>query len=104
MLLERCPQLRARGLRLLVLRDPRPHPHHVREGPISHALAVGETAAAVPPDLLDDPVEVLVELPAEARLADTRDPSDGDEVRAALLRTGVEQVLDQLQLPVPAHE
>ena len=72
-LLDDRGELGERGARLLVLDDPRAHPDHVRERPVGDALAVGETAAAVPVRRLDDPVEVLVELPAEPRLADPGD-------------------------------
>ena len=65
----------------LVLGDPAAPPHHVRERPVGHAFAVGETAAAVPVDRLDDPVEVLVELPREPRLADAGDAGHRDQLR-----------------------
>ena len=58
----------------LVLADPGAHAHHLGERPVGDALAVGEAAAAVPPDLLDQAVHVLLELPGEARLADAGDP------------------------------
>ena len=52
----------------------------------------------------DEPVEVLLELPGEARLADPGDPDDRDQVRLALLGAGVEELLDQAQLAVAADE
>jgi hypothetical protein len=58
----------------------------------------------VPVHLLDDPVEVLVELPRQARLADPGDSGHRDEVRPPFLRTAVEELLDQLQLAVAADE
>ena len=64
-LVERCTQLAEGRGGLLVLRDPAPHPDHVRERPVGDALAVGEAATAMPVDVPRDPVEVLVELPAE---------------------------------------
>ena len=75
---RRCAPRRSRASfasaerRLLVLDDPRAHPHHVRERPVGDALAVGEAAAAVPVRRLDDPVEVLVELPAPAATCRSR--------------------------------
>ena len=89
---------------LLVLRDPAPHPDHVRQRPIGHSLAVGQTASPVPVHLVDDPVEVLVELPREARLADPRDPGHRDQVRPPVLGGTVEELLDQLQLALAADE
>ena len=103
-LLDDRGELGERRARLLVLDDPRAHPDHVRERPVGDALAVGEAAAAVPVRDLDDPVEVLVELPAEPRLADPGDPGDRDEVRLALVGAGVEELLDLAQLTVAADE
>ena len=74
----------------LVLGDPATHAHHVGERPVRDPFAVGEAAAAVPPDLLDDAVEVLVELPSEPRLADAGDPGHRHEVCATLVRADAE--------------
>ena len=93
-----------RGGRLLVLGDPAAHPHHVGERPVGDALAVGEAAAAMPVDGLGDAVEVLVELPAETRLADPGDAGDRHEVRLALVGARVEEILDLAQLAVAADE
>ena len=82
---ERRLQLRQRRLPALVLGDAAAHPHHVGERPVGDSLAVGQAAAAVPPDRLREAVEVLVELPREPRLADPGDPGDRDEVRLPLL-------------------
>ena len=73
-------------IRLLVLDDAGAHAHHLRQRPERDALAVGEAAAAVPPDVFGETVDVLVELPAEPRLADAGDAHDGDEMRAAARR------------------
>ena len=64
-LLHRRGELRQRARLRLVLGDPGPHPHHLGERPEGDALAVGQAATPVPPDLLDEPVEVLLELPGE---------------------------------------
>jgi hypothetical protein len=88
----------------LVLRDAAAHSHHVGERPVRHALAVREAAAAMPPDRLGDSVEVLVELPRQARLADAGDPGRGDEVRLPVVRGGVEELLHEPELPVAPHE
>ena len=104
MLAQRRAQLLEAGVGALVLGDAAPHPHHVRERPVGDALAVGEAAAAVPVDALRDPVEVLVELPREPRLADAGDPGDREQVRLALVRRRVEEVLDLAQLAAAADE
>ena len=53
---------------------------------------------------LRDPVEVLVELPREPRLADAGDAGDRDEVRLAAGGALVEEILDAAQLAVAADE
>ena len=58
----------------------------------------------MPVDELRDPVEVLVELPRQARLADPGDAGHRDELRPLLLCAGVKQILDLTQLPIPADE
>ena len=103
-LVQRRGELRPGGGRLLVLGDQAAHSHHVGKRPVGDAFAVGETAAAVPPDRVDDAVEVLVELPRQARLADAGDAGDRDELGAPVVRRGVEEVLDQLQLALAADE
>ena len=97
-------QLEERLVRRLLLADPRPHAHHLRERPVGDALAVGETPAAVPPDLLDEAVDVLLELPREPRLADAGDADRRDEVRAPLLGRRVEELLHEAQLALAADE
>ena len=86
------------------LQDPGPHPHHLGQRPVGHPLPVGRAAAPVPPDGLEQPVDVLLELPGQPGLADAADALDRDQPGPALLRGGVEQLLDQAQLPLPAGE
>ena len=50
----RC-ELRSRDSLVLVLGDPGPHAHHLGQRPVGDALAVGEAAAAVPPDVSTRP-------------------------------------------------
>ena len=104
MLVQRRLQLSQRLLLRIVLRDPAAHPHHVCQRPVGHALPVGEAAAAVPVHDLAQPVEVLVELPGQPRLADPRDPRHRDQLRPTLVGTDVEQVLDLPQLAVTADK
>src|SRR5204863_8168566 len=84
--------------------DPGPHAHHLGERPVRDAVPVGETAAAVPVDVADQPVDVALELRREPCLADPGDPDDRDELRPALVARGVEEALDQAQLPLAADE
>ena len=103
-LLDRGPELSSGRRRLLVLDDVAAHPHHLRERPVGDALPVGEAATAVPPGVVGQPVDVLEELPGQARLADAGDARDRDELRLLLVRGAVEQLLDQAQLAVAADE
>ena len=54
---------------------------HLRERPERDAVAVGEAAAAVPPDVSGKAVDVLLELPRQAGLADPGDADDRDDLR-----------------------
>ena len=58
----------------------------------------------MPPHVLGQAVDVLEELPGQARLADAAGADDADEPGAALPGRGVELVLQLAQLLVPAHE
>ena len=102
--LERGPQLRGRAGRVLVLEDLRTTAHHLGERPVGDPVAVGEAAAAVPPDVRRQAVDVLLELPGEAGLADPGDADDRDEPGARLVGGGVEEVLDEPQLRGTADE
>ena len=101
---EGLAQPRARRLGVVLLGDPRAHPHHLRERPVRDSVAVGEAAPAVPAHVVCEPVDVLLELPGETRLAGARGADDRDEPRATLLRGRVEEILDQPELRRPADE
>ncbi len=58
----------------------------------------------MPPDVLDEAVEVLEELPGEAALADAGRAHDADEAQAALARRGMEVVLQLAELLVTPDE
>ena len=103
-LFERRAELAEGGVRLLVLRDAAAHPHHVRQRPVGDPFAIRKAATAVPVHGVGDPVEVLVELPGKARLADPGDAGHRDEMRLVLLCTRMEEILDLAQLTVTADE
>ena len=81
-----------------------PAADHLAERPERDAVAVGRAAAVVPPDRLDQPVDVLEELPGQARLADPGRADDADQPRPALAGRRVEQVLELAELLVAADE
>ena len=84
-LLDRRVQLLELRLRAFAFRDRGPGAHHLGERPVRHALAVGQAAAAVPADVLGQPVDVLEELPGEARLARPGNRHHRDQVRLRLV-------------------
>ncbi len=103
-LLDRLTQLGARRAGLLALGDTRSHANHLRQRPVRDALAVGQAAPPVPEDEIDEAVDVLLELPDDARLPHAADPDDRDQVRVAVVGRGVEEVLDQTELAVATDE
>ena len=58
----------------------------------------------MPPGEADDAVEILLELPGEATLADPTDPGDADQAGPALAGRRMEQVLDEPELVVAADK
>ncbi len=94
-LLDCRSQLGARGRCFLVFEDAGPSADHLCKSPKRHAVAVGEAAARMPPHSLGQAVDVLLELPREAGLADTADPDDRHEEGSSVLRTRVEELLDE---------
>ena len=101
---ERRPELLSCRAGLLVFRNPAAHANHVRQSPVGDALAVGEAATPVPVDRLGDPIEVLVELPREARLADAGNPRHRNQVCLALVGGRMEELLDPAKLAVTPDE
>ena len=94
----------ARRRRVVGLGQPCPLPDHLAERPERDALAVGGRASLVPVDVLDDAVDVLVELPAQARLADPGHPDERDQPRSPLARGRVQQLLENSHLGVASNE
>ncbi len=72
-----------------------PTADHLAEGPERDPLAIRRRAAAMPPGQSDDPVQVLLEFPGEATLADPADPGDADEPSPALAGRRVVQILEE---------
>ena len=87
-----------------VLGDPEPLANDVRERRVGDPLAVGEAAAAVPQDGLGETVDVLVELPQQARLADPRLAADRHQARGAVFDRAVEEILEQPQIAVATDQ
>ena len=75
-----------------------PRAHHLGERPEGDAVAVGQAAATVPEERVGEPVDVLLELPAQPALADARDAGDDGEPRPAVLLRRVEELADLAQL------
>ncbi len=86
------------------LRQPGPLADHLAEGPEGHAVAIGRRPALMPEDALDDAVDVLLELPREATLADARRAGHRDEPRPAIAAGRVEELLEGSELVRPADE
>jgi hypothetical protein len=80
--------------------------HHLAECPERDALAIRWRSAAVPVIELwpGEAVEVLLQLPDEPALADTRLTGDRDHAQLLFALGGVELILEQSQLLVTTHE
>ncbi len=101
---ERLGDLRARGQLVVALEQAAAHAHHLAQGPEADPLPVGRGAPVVRPDRLDQPVEVLVELPGEAALADACRTDDRHKAGTAVARGSVEEILQLAQLVVAPDE
>ncbi len=74
--------------------DPGTVPDHFADRPEGDVVAVGGGATLVPVDVADEAVDVLLELPDEAALADARLADDRDESGPLFALGGVELVLE----------
>ncbi len=92
-----------RGL-VIGLGQPAALADHLAERPERDALAVCRRPAAVPVRVLDDPVDVLEELPRQPRLADAGRTDDRHQAQAGLAPGREEQVLQETQLVIPTDE
>ena len=97
-------QLGRGDLRGVLLGDAQPLPDDLSESPERHPLAVGQAPAPMPPHVLGQAVDVLLELPAQPRLAHPGRAGHQHQPRHPPLRRGVEQLLDRAQLRVPSGQ
>ncbi len=88
----------------VVLENAGPPTHHLPKRPEGHALAVGGRPALMPEEGVCQTVEMLLELPNQAALADTRHALNRDEVSPPIPHGGLEQVTEKLELCDPADE
>ena len=95
---ERRRDLRPCRQLVVGLEQPAPAADHLAERPERDPVPVRRGAPVVPPDGLDEAVDVLEELPREAALADSGRADDGDEAWPLLAARRVEEVLEEPQL------
>ena len=89
----------------LVLDDPGAHPHHLGQRPVRDAVAVGETAAAVPPRLVERARRCTSRTPRRASTCRCRAHATIDSRCARRSSaTRVEELLDQAQLTLAPDE
>src|SRR4051794_639687 len=104
MLLEHGDDGRTRNPLVVGLMKPGTPSDHLPECPEGDPFPIGGTPTVVPPDRLDEPVDVLEELPCKTRLADAGRSDDAHQTRSAFSARRVEQVLQLPQLLVPSDE
>ena len=97
-------QGRPRRRLVVALGKAGPPADHLAEGPEGQPVPVGRAAALVPPDRLDEAVDVLAELPGQAALADPGRSGDRDEPGAAVPPGRVKGLLERPQLLVAADK
>ena len=88
----------------VLLADEQPGTDHLRQRPVAHALAVGQAAPGVPEDVAGEAVDVLEELPRQARLADAGDARDEHEPCGVAVGGAVEVLLDEAKVVVTAEK
>jgi hypothetical protein len=97
-------QLGRGGLGRVFLGDAQPLADDLGQRPERHPFPVGQAPAPVPPHLPHQAVGVLLELPAQPRLAHPGRPRHQHQPRHPPLRHRMKQVLDRAQLRVPAGQ
>ena len=94
-----------RGLAIGVrLQDARLGLDHLAEGPIAHAVSVGQAPALSPGDQIRHPFDVDEELVHQAALPDTRLADQRDELWLGLMSRPIEGVPEEGELPLTPDE
>ena len=101
---QRLAELVLDQVEVVVVGDAEPGPDDLRERPVRRVLTEARAPAAVPEHGLGQPVDVLLELPADPRLPDPGRSRHQDQARSAFALGGVQHVLDQSELHGPPHE
>ena len=83
---------------VVVLADAEAGADDLGQRPERGVLAEGGASAAVPVDVLGQPVDVLLQLPPQPRLADTGRTGDQHQARASLVLGRVQHVLQEAEL------
>ena len=102
--LEAAAQTLGDDIERVLLADLEPRADHLRQGPVAHALPVGQAASGVPQHVSRQPVDVLEELPGETGLTHPGDSRDEHHPRRLTFRGGVEELLYEAELVVPPDE
>jgi hypothetical protein len=77
---------------------------HLSQGPERDPVAVGGGAAAVPVHGLDDAVDVLLQLPRQAALANAARTGDGSEASSPVAPRRAHEIPEEAELLVAPHE
>ena len=86
------------------LDQPEPRAHRLGQRPERDPVPVGQAPAPMPPRRRRQAVDVLLELPRQPGLPDPGLTIENHQPRPTGLLRGVEQLLDQAQVRVPAGE
>jgi hypothetical protein len=97
-LVETLVQLVVGNFRRVVLRDAEALTHHLCERPVHQSVAVGQASSPVPVGRVDQPVDVLLELPTQPGLAHPGRARHQHQSRLATLDRRVEQLAQRPDL------
>ena len=102
--LDRLGDARPRPGFVVVFEQAAASADHLAEGPEGDTRAVRGRSPVVPPDRLDQAVEVLLQLPRQPALADAALPADRDHAHTTFAAGVVEQLLEQPELGIATDE